>query len=187
MSPFDRLSCLPMAVARVKRCVLFATRPQVIWEGCVRVLTVPCVWDAGTEHEAVGTHTYQHVAPSVPADYVGRILPEHQGECWALHLVVVCYYNYYCVICRHNHCQRHLKVRSHYRFVFKRCSVWISARALAIITEVLNGFPQSLQAHARVLPWLDYNHSLPNSGWFSIHLPSCHLMLHSLAADSVVK
>jgi hypothetical protein len=50
-TPFDRLSCLLTAVARVKRCILFAARPQVVREGCVRVLTVSCVRDTGTEHE----------------------------------------------------------------------------------------------------------------------------------------
>lgn len=186
VSPFRRLSCLPTAVARVEPCVLFSARPQVIREGCVRVLTVPRVRDTGTEHEAVGTHAYQHVTPSVPADCVGWILPEHQGECWTLHLLILCYYNYDCIICKHKHCQRHLTEMSHSRLVCKRSSFWISAMALAIISKVLNGFPQSLQAHARVLPWLDYNHSqiLADSAFICHPIIWCYVVL---ASDSVLK
>jgi hypothetical protein len=61
----------------MKQCVFFAVRPQVIWEGGVCVLTVSCARNTGTVHEAAGSDAYQHDAPSVLTDCVGRILPQH--------------------------------------------------------------------------------------------------------------
>jgi hypothetical protein len=105
LTHFHRFKCLPVALVRVKCCVLFASRSQVIWEGCICVLTVPCFWDTGTEHQAVGSNSYQHITPSVPTDRVGWILPQHQGEGWTLYLLVLRCYSYDCIICKHHRLQ----------------------------------------------------------------------------------
>jgi hypothetical protein len=58
---------------------------------------------------------------------------------------------------------------------------------LAILTEVLYGFPQSVQKNGGVEPQLDHNNFLPQLFQFIIHPPFYHLTLHSLVAGSIIK
>jgi hypothetical protein len=74
----------------------------------------------------------------------------------------------------------------HWSKYFK-CSVRISARILAILTDHFCDFPHSLHANTRRVPWLGNAHSLPSPFEIMIYQSSYHLTLHSLYTDSVVK
>jgi hypothetical protein len=54
--------------------------------------------------------------------------------------------------------------------------------------EGFHGFPYSLKANARIVPWLCHdNHLLPNPFQFIICLSAYHAVLYSPATDSAVK
>jgi hypothetical protein len=55
------------------------------------------------------------------------------------------------------------------RLISGRCSVWVSARELPILTEAFHGFPQSLQANPRIVCTVGHNQLLPNSFQFIRH------------------
>jgi hypothetical protein len=59
------------------------------------------------------------------------------------------------------------------RLVFRRCSVRISAKTPAILTEVSRGFPQSFRTNCGIVPRLGHGHDvfLPNTFQFVIHHP----------------
>jgi hypothetical protein len=69
-----------------------------------------------------------------------------------------------------------LNKRNHSRLVFRGGLV----RTLAILTSILCGFPQSLQAYAGIVHWLDHNCFLPDSSCSSF-------MLYSLDTESFKK
>jgi hypothetical protein len=51
--------------------VFFVVRPQVLWEGGVRVLSLARGRNASTLRKALESHAYNHDTPSVPGDHVG--------------------------------------------------------------------------------------------------------------------
>jgi hypothetical protein len=60
-----------------------------------------------------------------------------------------------------------------------RCLVRRSVGKPAIMTEVLRGFPQSLQANAGIATPLDHDRLLPTPFQFIIHLSPCHSTLYT--------
>jgi hypothetical protein len=53
--------------------------------------------------------------------------------------------------------------------VFSMCSVRISARTQAILTEIRRGFPQSFQVYSGLVPRLSHDRFLPNPLQFVSH------------------
>lgn len=71
--------------------------------------------------------------------------------------------------------QRHLTcwpIVKHFRFVFEKYCVWISARTPTILIEVFHGFPHYLHAYTRLIFQLGHYHFLSNPFPF-ISDPAC--------------
>jgi hypothetical protein len=66
------------------------------------------------------------------------------------------------------------------QFLLRRFSVRISAKALAILTEIFHGFPQSPLANARMVPQLGYECFLLILFQFI-----SHLALYSLGTEII--
>jgi hypothetical protein len=70
--------------------------------------------------------------------------------------------------------------------VFGSCSVRISAGTLYILNEVFRGFPKFPGANAGVIFRIRHDGFPPRPFLFIIHITSYHLMLYSVATDSIV-
>jgi hypothetical protein len=103
--------------------------------------------------QSYGPH-FQAGAEPTSHDHIPGL--HHQIHFWSVVLIFIClvwslsnsYSNILEVIC-----------------VFDRCLIWISAKTLAILTEVFHWFTQSLQAKARIVSQLG---QILSSLWYPI-------------------